>query len=169
MKLLQTADAAALVGTGGVQPLGLINQPGTIKTTFGAPPTWSSVLQFEKLLGNANAEPPGARLGFAVSVNTRYAWKTTPRTTNGSTFLMNDDGTVGGTPSAATTEISTDQVVYGNWADLLIAVFFGGVWITVDKYTRSTNGESIITAHLYCDAGAKRPGSFVVSTDSGAQ
>jgi transglutaminase-like putative cysteine protease len=82
---------------------------------------------------------------------------------------MNDDGTVGGTPSAATTEISTDQVVYGNFRDLLIAVFFGGAWITVDPYTKSATSELLVTAHCYCDAGAKRAGSFVISTDSGAQ
>jgi len=168
LKLLQTLDSAALVGSGGSQPLGLINQPGTLKTTFGGAPSWNSVLQFEKLLGNANGEPAGARLGFAVSVNTRYVWKSTPRTTNGSMFLMNDDGTVGGVPSAATTELSSDQAIFGNWSDLLVAVFFGGCWITNDKFTKATTGESIITAHLYCDAGAKRPASFVVSTDSGA-
>jgi len=169
LKLLQALDAAALVGSGGVQPLGLLNQPGVTKTTFGGSATWSSVLTFEKLLGNLNAEPAGARLGFAVSVNTRFKWKSASRTTNGSTFLMNDDGTVGGTPSAATTEITSDQVIYGNWRDLLIAVFFGGAWITVDPYTLSKTSELLVTAHLYCDAGAKRPGSFVVSTDSGAQ
>jgi HK97 family phage major capsid protein len=169
LKLLQTLDSAALVGTGGVQPLGLINQPGTIKTAFGGAPNWSSVLQFEKLLGNANAEPAGARLGFAVSVNTRYVFKNTPRTTNGSTFLMSDDGTIGGALSAATTELTTDQVIFGNWRDLLIAVFFGGCWITVDKMTLSKTGEAVIVAHLYADAGAKKPGSFVISTDGGAQ
>lgn len=76
-------------------------------------------------------------------------------------------------PSAMTTELNSsnagNKVIFGNWADLVIGIFFDGVWVTINPYKLAANGEKIYTFHLYADVGAARPASFCISTDAGNQ
>jgi len=148
-KLFQALDQAALNGTGGAQPIGILNAAGVSTVTFGGAATWGKILDFEQDIGNANADGPA--LGWAQSPNTRTRWKQIQRATGTSTFLQNDDNTVAGYPSAVTTELNStnagDQCVFGNWSDLAIGIFFDGVWISNDPYTRSDLGENKYTFH----------------------
>jgi HK97 family phage major capsid protein len=166
-KIFQTLDTAALTGTGGNLPIGILNAQGTSTVTFGGAATWPKILNFEQDLGNANADGP--RMGWAQSPNTRAKWKAAQRASGTSTFLQADDNTVAGYPSSMTMALSTDQCIFGNWSDLILGVFFNGFWVTNNPYTLSDEGQSRWAFHLFCDVTMRHPASFCVSTDSAAQ
>ena len=171
-KLFQSLDAAALTSpTGGAAPLGLLATVGTNQVTFGGAPTWSKVMSFPQAIENSNANIEGASLGFAVSPNSKFIWRTTQRAAGTSTFICEGDR-VGNYPVESSTELNAanagDRAIFGNFADLYIGIFGAGPWVTVNPYSNSRNGERVLTIHLYCDAGTPRPQSFAVSADSAA-
>lgn len=170
-KLMQALDQAALTGTGGAQPIGLFNTTNVQTVTFGARATWPTILTFENLIGNVNAD--GLNLGWAQSPNTRLIWKQVQRATGSSVYLQDDFNRVAGYQSAMTTELNStnagDRCVFGNWSDMVLGIFGAGVFVLKNPYTLAKNGEDQWTFTLFCDCGAIRPQSFVVSTDSAAQ
>jgi hypothetical protein len=170
-KLMQALDQAALTGSGGVQPIGILKTNGIATVTFGGPVTWPNFLKFEQTLGNANAD--GASMGFAQSWDTRARWKQVQRETGTSTYIQDDDNRAGGFTTAATTELNStnagDKVIFANWSDLVIGTFGNGVWVQKNPYLLAKSGEDQWSMHLYCDCGVKRTASFVVSIDSAAQ
>jgi HK97 family phage major capsid protein len=170
-KLFQALDQAALNGTGGSQPIGILNAEGVSNVTFGGAATWAKILNFEQDLGDANADGPA--MGWAQSPATRAKWKSTQRASGTSTYLQSDDNSVAGYSSAMTTELNAanagDKCVFANWSDLAIGIFFDGVWVSVNPYSLDTTGETRYVFHLYCDVSLLHPASFVVSTDSAAQ
>jgi HK97 family phage major capsid protein len=170
-KLFQALDQAALNGTGGTQPIGILNAAGTSQVTFGGAASWPKILSMEQDIGNANADGPA--MGWAQSPDTRAKWKAIQRASGTSTFLQADDNTVAGYTAAMTTELNStnagDKCVFGNWSDLAIGIFFDGVWVSVNPYSLDTTGETRYVFHLYCDVSLRHPASFCISTDSAAQ
>ena len=166
-KIFQVLDNAALNGSGGSQPIGVLNAQGTSSVTFGGAATWAKILNFESDLGNANADGPV--MGWATSPNTRAKWKAAQRASGTSTFIQNDDNTVAGYPSAMTTALSTDQCIFGNWSDLVIGIFFNGIFVVNDPFTMSDSNETRHVFNIYADVTMRHPASFCVSTDSAAQ
>ena len=71
--------------------------------------------------------------------------------------------------AAVTQQILNNQVVFGNFKELVLAMWGDGVDLTNDKYTRADMGEICITANTYADVMLRHPQSFCVSADSGAQ
>jgi len=172
-KLFQALDAAALTGAGGATPLGILNTANVGKVTFGGGPTWTKILAFESIIGNSNANADGSSLGWAQSPNCRAILKATQRAIGTSTFLQDDQNRIAGYPAYMTTELNStaanDQCVFGNWADFVIGIFFDGVWVNHNPYSKSATGEDVYTWTLYADCGPKHPASFCISTDSAAQ
>ena len=170
--------------------------PGTLPTvnvvTFGASATWGDVVLFESLVASLNADVDG--MAYITSPLTRGKWKTTSKVTNFPTFLWEsggvkwddggkgtDAGLVNGYRAFATNQLSSiainagtaagtiaNGVILGNFNDLLIANW-AGIDVVTDPYTAANTGEIVVTIHLMCDIGIRRPRSFCISTDSGAQ
>ena len=59
-------DRASLFGTGGLMPLGLLNETGMAAFTFGGPPTWQAVAEFCALIECCHCADP-RRVRFASS------------------------------------------------------------------------------------------------------
>jgi HK97 family phage major capsid protein len=170
-KLFQALDQAALNGTGGVQPIGVLNTPNVPPFTFGGSATWSKVLSAPQAVKNANA--PDGSFGWAVSPDVEARWKNIQKFSGSSTTIMDDRGNVAGYSSEFSTELNStnasNRVIFGSWNDLKIGIFGDSAWVTINPFTNSANGEKVFTLHLYCDAGITRPACFIASTDSGAQ
>jgi HK97 family phage major capsid protein len=180
MKQLAIAkDLAALSGTGGAQPIGIINTTGvgTQTVTPGAP-TWAQIVGCESTVAAANAD--FGALAYLVSAQGRGVLKQTPKI--GTTFPIfmwenpvdaskaaEGEGTVNGYRALATNQLNTatngDKVIYGNWEDVIIADWEG--WeVLVDPYTLSKNGEVQVTIFNFTDIGIRHPGSFCYSPQS---
>ena len=161
-------DKAALIGIGASsQPLGILNTTGVGSITFSGAATWANVCDFEGQVGEASADV--GSLGWASSPATREKWRQTLRGSSTGEFLWKDENTVAGYPAAATKNISTNQVVFGNFADLIVGIWGQACEIIVNPYSFASTGTVQMILNFYADTGTVRPASFAVSADSGAQ
>jgi HK97 family phage major capsid protein len=171
-------DLAALSGTGGAQPIGIINTTGVgIQAVTEGTPTWAQVVGFESIVAGANAD--FGALAYVVSAQGRGVLKQTPKAGATGPFPIymwenpidaarasEGEGTVNGYRALATNQLNTatngDKVIYGNWEDVIIADWEG--WeVLVDPYTLSRNGEIQVTIFNFTDIGIRHPGSFCYS------
>ncbi len=164
-------DLAAINGLGANgEPLGILNTTGIGTVTFGAAATWAKIIAFETAVANANADV--GQMAYLTTPNTRGAWKAAVKVTNQASFLWEkgdgEFGEVNGYRAAATKQVPSEKVIFGNWADLIIAEW-AGVDVVVDPYSLKKAGQVEITVTLWADTGVRHPGSFTASTDSGAQ
>jgi hypothetical protein len=51
----------------------------------------------------------------------------------------------------------TGNLFFGNWADLLIAIWGEGVEVIVDPYSQAANAQIALTAFLTCDVNVRTP------------
>lgn len=164
-------DRAAINGLGANgEPLGILNTTGIGTVTFGAAATWAKVISFETAVANANADV--GQMAYLTTPNTRGVWKAAPKVTNQAFFLWEkgdaEFGEVNGYRAAATKQVPSEKVIFGNWNDLIIAEW-AGVDVVVDPYSLKKAGQVEITLTLWADIGVRHPGSFTVSTDAGNQ
>jgi HK97 family phage major capsid protein len=175
-------DELALAGTGGgSQPLGILGTPGINSILFGGTATWAQVLAFETALGLANADR--GRLGWVTSPTVKGRWKGIAVNLIGATtvaavplwgrgtFPADDDSTdglVNDYRAASTNQIPNNQVLFGNWRDLVIGMW-GGFDVVVNPYSLDTTAQVRITVNTFIDIALRHAQSFCVSADSGAQ
>lgn len=172
-------DLAALAGTGVAgQPLGVANLPSadTNTVTFGAAASWNKILSFETKVSLANADTEN--MAWVTSPNVREKLKTAPKV--GSTFpnfiwengAKPGEGMINGYRALVTNQVTSgavaDQVLFGNWGDLILARW-AGIDVVVNPYTDDASGAIKITLTQWFDVAARHSKSFCRSTDSGAQ
>lgn len=165
-------DLAAINGSGASgEPQGILNVTGIGAVTFGGAPSWAKVVDFETQVANANADV--GQMAYLTTPTVRGKWKTTVKFANtAATLWENGDapgrGLVNGYRAEATKQVPSDKVIFGNWADLILAEW-AGVDVVVDPYSLKKTGQIEVTITLWCDNGVRHAGSFAVSSDSGAQ
>jgi HK97 family phage major capsid protein len=169
-------DLAALNGTGNSnQPLGLLQNPAISVTTIGAnggAPTWDAIVAQETAVAVANADM-GA-LSYVTNAKVRGKMKTTAKI--GSTYpiyLWNSDSPgspLNGYPAYITNQLPStltkgssgavcSPMIFGNWADLIIA-FWSGQDVIVDPYTGSSSGTLRVVVLQDVDVNVRHPESF---------
>jgi hypothetical protein len=168
----------------GSEPLGVLNWPGIGSVNFGATATWTKILAFENALALANADVPGARLGWVTSPSTRNAWKSIAKTGTGVTsvvpiFLWSDeidpwhdgsnDGAVNSYRAATTNQVINNSVTFGDWKELILGMWGSGLDLLVNPYSRDTDAVVRLTANAFVDVGIRHAQSFCVSSDAGNQ
>lgn len=173
-------DLAGIQGTGGAQPLGILNGPTTDSTgggnnicqvTFGGSPTWANIVKFESQIQTANADL--GTMQWLSNPTVRGALKTTVKVANYPVFLCGEDNMVNGYPLPITNQVGTtgtfaNRLIFGAWGQ---AMFFdwAGYDVVVDPYTQAANNQVVVTVNLFTDFGVRHWPSFCVSTDSAAQ
>lgn len=165
-------DRAVILGTGGSQPLGILNTTGISSVTYGAAPTWAKVVESETTLTAANIVPDSST-GWILDATTRGKWKTTQKATNYPEYLMGSDMTANGYKAAVTEQFATANAVshrslFGRWSDALFAEW-AGVDVVVDTITLAGSNQIKVTYNQYADVGIRHAAAFVFSTDSAAQ
>jgi hypothetical protein len=164
------------------EPLGIINTPGVGAVQFGGTATWQKVLAFELALAQANAEKSDARIAFVTTPSVRNAWKSTAINLAGATTVSskqlweagtwNDgstDGIVNQYRAATTNQILNNQVIFGNFKELILAMWTDGISVTNDIFTKADTGEVVITGIAFVDVLLRHAQSFCVSSDAGNQ
>ena len=159
-------DLDGLSGTGGSQPLGILNTPNIGSFTIGGATAWANVVNFESTVAAANADVP--TMNWLMSPTARGKWKTYVKVANYPVFLI-EDNEANGYPVFATNQLSTtNQAIFGNFADCIYGDWAG--WdVVVDPYTQAATGAVVITMMIFCDFGVRHPASFCISLDSAAQ
>lgn len=180
MKILAIAkDLAGIAGTGGGQPLGIVNTPNINRVTFSGAATLAKVLEFETDIMTANADI-GA-MNWLTNITVRNKWKQIAQL--GTTFpiflcgpdnkangyMMNVTNQVPVTANASTNYFTVNnQVIFGAFNQAIMADW-AGMDVVVDPYSLALQNQVAITVCILTDFGLRHPESFAISTDSGAQ
>jgi HK97 family phage major capsid protein len=163
-------DKAAIQGAGAAgEPVGILNTTGVNSVTFGAAPTWAKIVDFEKETDIDNALE--GTIGYLSTPTTRAKWKTTVKASSTAVFLL-EGNMVNGYKFASTNQFPTsgtlNQVIFGNWADLILADW-DGIDVVVDPYSLADTNTVRIIITIMTDVGVRHAVSFCISSDSGAQ
>ena len=151
-------DAAGLYGTGASnEPLGLKNTTGIGTEDFAADaPTFAEVVALESDVATANALM-GSPV-YLMNAAMRGNLKTTKKDAGSGIFIM-ENGEVNGYRGVLSNQVASNDLWFGNFADLIIG-YFSGLDLMVDPYTHSTSGTVRVIAMQDCDIAIRHPESF---------
>lgn len=164
--IAQAIDLGGYYGTGADhQPLGLVNYTGVNGVAFAAAnPTHAEIVQMETEIASDNADINS--MAYVCNAKLRGYAKTTPKFSSGSSVaaagtIWEPGNTMNGYNAEVTNQIATGDVIFGNFADLVVGLW-GGLDLTVDPYTLSTSGGLRIVAFQDVDFVLRRTESFCV-------
>jgi len=160
-------DAMALNGSGSSnEPTGVINTSGVGAVTFGGAATWADVVEFETDVASGNADVND--MAFLTTAAVRGAWKTIEKASSTGQFLWGADNMPNGYRAEVSEQVPSNKVCFGNWRDLVVAMF-GGLDVVVDPYSLATTGLVRCTLSQFYDIGVRQAASFSISADAGNQ
>lgn len=137
----QAIDHAGYYGTGtDNMPLGLKNYSGINAVDFATAgkPTFAELVDMETQIASDNADI--GQMAYVGNAKFRGHCKTTPRFGAGTESTIWEPGnTVNGYRTEITNQVADDNTFFGNFADLVIALW-GGLDLTVDPYSLSKSG-----------------------------
>jgi HK97 family phage major capsid protein len=156
-------DLAGYYGSGSThQPKGISNYTGINAVAFDAAnPTYAEIVAMETAIAAKNAAV--SNMAYVVNATTKGAAKTTqkfPGTPTGATLWEQGD-TMNGYGTRVTNQLAGDDVFFGNFADLIIALW-GGLDLTVDTMSLSKSGGTRIVVFQDVDFALRRVESFCV-------
>ncbi len=178
--LIATAiDTAAIAGTGGVQPTGILNTPGlTIVNPGGngAAITYAALQALVSAVDIANALD--GKLAFATNSKVARTLRTTLRTPTdtSSNFIEMQPGAMCGYPMATTQNVGSaftrgagtnlSGVIFGDWSSLYIAAW-SSLDILVNPYSATSYGSGGIDVRAMAtvDVGTRHIAAFAALTD----
>ena len=151
-------DLAGLYGTGSnSEPLGLKLTTGVGTESFTvATPTFAEVVALESDIATANA-----LLGspvYLMNAAMRGGLKTKAKDSGSGLFVM-EGGEVNGYQGILSNQVASNDLWFGNFADLIIG-YFSGLDLMVDPYTNSTSGTVRVVAMQDVDIAVRHPQSF---------
>lgn len=166
-------DLACLAGTGASgQPIGINVATGVNTSSLTDPATYNELVAF---IGEVRADNAlSGSLGWAVSnadmVEIEQIADTDRGTSNASSQvherrrLLSEDGqSLLGYPVKVSTQLTDGQVIFGNWADLLIAQW-GGMRLDRTNAVNFATAQTNIRAMSWFDVGIRHPESFCRKT-----
>lgn len=168
-------DAAALQGTGADgQPTGIAyteNLSTAVTFSNTASPTWSEIVSFETNVASNNADV--GRLAYVVNATARGKLKSLPKVSGTALFMFEPDpqgrpgwGTINGYPAATTQQIlSSKNVLFGNWGDLLIGDW-DGIDVVVNPYTYAATNQIEVVMTVLTDVAVRHAASFCQCSSS---
>lgn len=165
MALALAIDDGALEGAGtSGAPTGIKNTVGVNKpTSFAAAiPTFAEVVALETAVAQDNALL--GNLAYITDAGTFGGLKTQTKDAGSGQFVVEPGGTMNGYRSIVSNQVTSGDVYFGNFADLLIGMW-GGLDITVDPYTASTSGTVRIVALQTVDVAVRHAESFAYNND----
>lgn len=171
-------DQAAITGSGASnQPRGILNTAGIGSVAGGAngaAPTWDHIVDLESAVANANA--PSGSLGYLTNTKVRGKLKKTQIFSGTSGVPVWQGGELNGVRAEVSNQVPSNltkgtsngicsAIIYGNWSDLLIAMW-GGLDIMLDPYTGATAGTKRVVALQDVDVNVRYPVSFAAMQDA---
>lgn len=159
-------DRAGYYGLGTEhQPKGIANYTGINGVdTGGTWPGFGSLVDMETAIATDNADVDGMR--YVANAKFRgYAKQTVKFASAGSATIWEPGNTVNGYGCDITNQIDDGDVFFGNFMDLIIAMW-GGLEIMVDPYSGSKKGRLRIVAFQDVDFALRRTESFCLGRNT---
>ncbi|CAE7205090.1 unnamed protein product [Symbiodinium microadriaticum] len=162
LQLALAVDLAGLAGTGAAnQPTGITNLVGTGSVTLlPGVFTHANAVDLETAVDLANALEEN--LAYVGNPNLRGTAKQTSRAGSEAIFVMDDDNQINGYRTEITTQMADDVVIFGNFANLIVAQW-GTIDLTPDPYgVPGSKGGMIVRAFQDLDIGCRHNEGFAV-------
>lgn len=153
-------DKAALYGTNADnQPKGLTGQTGINTVAFAAAnATFAELVAMETGIASDNADVNG--MTYLVNPAQRGVYKSTAKFGSGTDATIWEPGnTVNGYRTEVSNQVVAGDVLFGNFAELLIG-FWSGLDLMVDPYSNSTSGTIRVVALQDTDIAVRHAESF---------
>ncbi len=175
--LAQAVDYAGYYGAGTDNvPRGITRTAGLNVVDFGTDgggagtgqmPSYADFVQMETEIAADNADV--ANMAYVMNARMRGHAKTTPKFSGGTDqgTVWENGGTVNGYRSEVTNQIANGDVIFGNFADVLIGMW-GGLDVTVDPFTHSARGRIRIVMMQDVDIAVRRAQSLCLGRDISA-
>jgi HK97 family phage major capsid protein len=161
-------DKAAISGTGvSNQPRGILNVAGIGAGTYPlAGPDFASVVAMEGALMAANADQSG--IAYLTTPTLAAQLKAKEKSTGSGQFVWNagaerGTGEMGGLPAYASSNMPLDNILLGNFSDLLMGMW-GALDISVDPNYDFAKGSIAVRIFASVDFAVRHPASFVAYT-----
>ena len=178
--IMQELDRVAVNGSGASnQPLGIVNTSGIGSVAGGAngaEPTYNHLVEIEREVAIDDADR--GRTGWAVHPKIRAKLRK-KAAIDGTTGVpaWPVDGRPLGNPGLASTTVPENltkgtstticsAIIFGNFEDLIIGAWGGGLDVIVDPYVGARRGDIRVTSILHCDVAVARPMSFAAMLDA---
>lgn len=160
-------DRVAIYGKGTEhQPKGVRYYNGINAVDFATAgaPAYTELVDMETQIALDNADVDG--MLYAMNAGIRGKLKTTLQFpgVNGSQRIWEPGNTVNGYQTEVTNQIASGDVFFGNWLDLVVAMW-GGLELRVDPYALSTSGGLRLIALQDIDINLRRVESFCWGSD----
>jgi HK97 family phage major capsid protein len=166
MGLATTIDLACLYGSGASgQPTGITLTTGiNAPTAFAAAvPTYAEVVAMETAVAVDNALV--GNLSYMMRAEMKGALKSTEKASGTAQFVWEPGNTVNGYAAGITQQVTSGDIFFGNWPDLLIGMW-GGLDLLVDPYSNSKSGKIRLSAFQTVDLAVRHPVSFCFNNDT---
>ena len=152
-------DDAGFEGSGAANnPTGIMNTTGIATSTIAVPgsPTWAEVVEFETDVAEANGL--NGNLAYVTTPGVRGNMKTASKDTGSGRFIC-EDNQVNGYACEVTTQLAANSMVFGNFSDVLIAMW-GVLDVMHDTATKAASGGLVLRVFADVDVGVRNAGSF---------
>ena len=176
--LAAAIDRAALAGTGGVQPVGVLNTASVTDVAMGsdgAAPTLAKLNDIEHGVISSNFRAEAA--SYIISAAARRKCKNTPKAASTSSYLLESISGrdwLNGHPCFSTSYMpdsgakgsgtALGSVVYGDFSKMAI-VSWVALHLVSDPYTQAGAGKVVLTITGFIDLLIIQPTAFSKSTD----
>lgn len=159
MRLALAIDDKAINGDGASNtPTGILHTTGIGSVAFGSQgaPTFANIVDIETQVSQDNALM--GSLAYMTTASMAGSLKQTAKDTGSGQFIL-ANGQANGYNVAVTNQCAAHTAIFGNWADLVIAMW-GGLDINVDTSTGSTSGTVRVVALQDVDVAVRHAQSF---------
>ena len=120
--------------------------------------TWDTMLDFEKAIAGFNLE----NVSFVMSPAARATLKGILKSQNTAARYICEDNEINGYPVAVSGCVANDNIFFGDWNQLLQALFGQGLEFIIDPYSESRSNSVVVTGSLLMDCAVLNAGAFVV-------
>ena len=156
-------DVAVVQGDGASgRPTGVVSTTSVTESTVATPgqPTKAELFEYLSDLEAGNAL--SGSLGWVCTPAVAAHLKSTLIDSNVAGAMWNlESNTVLGYKAVTHSGVSSNTLIFGNWADVLVGVFGdGSVDVIVDPYSQAKSRKVVLTASLMVDIGVRRAESF---------
>jgi len=145
---------------------GILNQISVLSSfTFGTV-GWTSYMVAQQSL-EANFIDSSSACWLIGPATAKLA-RTIVKSGSTAHFILDGDGKINDIPAYISSFAGvSEQAILGDWSQVVVACWGGGLDFVVDPYSKAGSGEVVITAALYYNVYVRRPQAMVVSTNAG--
>jgi HK97 family phage major capsid protein len=179
MDMALAIDFAAINGTGGTQPTGILSTTGVASYNMisdagnGGLPAWDDIVNMTQLLEVANADQLGEG-AFLTTPEMKGRLKRLARLANTVGFpIWADDNTMDGYVSRSTNQVPKNgtkgtgtnlhTLIRGIFETMVVSMWGNGFELVVDPYKLKKQGMVELTTFMLCDVTLKYPSAFVAA------